>query len=202
MLDRTELPATTAASAQLAVAAVLGPPPLAEGEDAAAYDELLARISSTVRPADILEEIWTRDVADLVWEGFRLRRLKARFLTHCRRDGLSETLSRLLVGSPNEIVKQWIARDRAAIETVDAALAAAGLTMEGVAAWSLMRRITDLERIERMLTAAEARRHLALRELDRHRATLARTLRRAVAAVEEAGLEVITPDKPAPEAVA
>jgi hypothetical protein len=44
MLNRTELPATTAGSARLPVAALLGPPPLAEGEDAAAYDELLARI--------------------------------------------------------------------------------------------------------------------------------------------------------------
>jgi hypothetical protein len=88
------------------------------------------------------------------------------------------------------------------METVEAALAAAGLTIEGVNAWSLMRRINEIERIDRMLTTAEARRHLALRELDRHRATLARTLRRAVTAVEEAGLEVITPDKRAPEAAA
>jgi hypothetical protein len=106
MPDRTELPATTADSHQPATAALLGPAPLAEGEDAAAYDELLVRISGTVRPADVIEEIWTRDVVDLVWEGFRLRRLKARFLTHCRRDGLLQTLSGL-VDRPAEVVKQW-----------------------------------------------------------------------------------------------
>jgi hypothetical protein len=37
---------------------IFGPPPLIEGEDAAAYDELLVRISAAVKPADILEDIW------------------------------------------------------------------------------------------------------------------------------------------------
>ena len=45
---------------------LLGPPPLIEGEDAAAYGELLNRISAAVKPEDILEEIWVRDVVDLV----------------------------------------------------------------------------------------------------------------------------------------
>ena len=45
-----------------------GPAPLLDGEDPAAYDELLARVSGGVKPSDILEEIWVRDVVDLVWE--------------------------------------------------------------------------------------------------------------------------------------
>jgi hypothetical protein len=53
-----------------------GPPPLIEGEDAAAYDELLVRISAAVKPADILEDIWVREIVDLVWSAFRLRRFK------------------------------------------------------------------------------------------------------------------------------
>ncbi len=54
-----------------------GPPALIDGEDPAAYDELLARVSGAVKPSDILEEIWVRDVVDLVWGALRLRRLKA-----------------------------------------------------------------------------------------------------------------------------
>jgi hypothetical protein len=57
--------------------APFGPPPLIEGEDSAAYDELLARVSTAVKPADTLEDIWVRDVVDLAWDVFRLRRLKA-----------------------------------------------------------------------------------------------------------------------------
>src|SRR6202030_1130933 len=58
-----------------------GPAPLIEGEDAGAYDELLLRISAAVRPHDIFEEIWVRDIVDLVWEAFRLRRFKACLVT-------------------------------------------------------------------------------------------------------------------------
>jgi hypothetical protein len=52
--------------------ALFGPAPLFEGEDTAAYDELLVRISETVKPADIVEEIWVRDIVDLVLGGVSL----------------------------------------------------------------------------------------------------------------------------------
>jgi hypothetical protein len=35
--------------------AVFGPPLLREGEDAAAYDELLGRICAAVKPVDVIE---------------------------------------------------------------------------------------------------------------------------------------------------
>src|SRR5260370_36594638 len=53
---------------------------LLENEDTAAYEEIFARISAVVKPADFLEEIWVRDVVALVWEAFRLRRLKTGLL--------------------------------------------------------------------------------------------------------------------------
>ena len=74
MTDRLQLPSTSANSpptAPTASMAFLAPPPLSEGEDAASYDDLLARISGTLKPADILEEIWVCDVVDLVWEKLR-----------------------------------------------------------------------------------------------------------------------------------
>ena len=69
MLDQSELPTTsTHPSHSLATWAFLGPPPLIPGEKQVIYNELLVRISGTLRPADILEEIWIRDVVDLVWD--------------------------------------------------------------------------------------------------------------------------------------
>ena len=59
--------------------ASFGPPPLFEGEDAAAYDERLARIAGAMKPEDIFVELWARDIADLDWEVSRLRRLQAEF---------------------------------------------------------------------------------------------------------------------------
>src|SRR5262249_43332616 len=56
--------------------ALFGPPPLIEGEDAAAYDQLLARICAAVKPVDVIDEMFTADVVSLEWEVLRLRRLK------------------------------------------------------------------------------------------------------------------------------
>ena len=55
---------------------VFGPPLLLEGEDAAAYDQLLARLCAAVKPVDIIDEIFIGDVAALEWEVLKWRRLK------------------------------------------------------------------------------------------------------------------------------
>src|SRR6201988_3614822 len=98
MLHQPELPITTGSSQPPATLAFLGAPPLIEGERVEAYDELLARISGALQPADILEDIWIRDIVDLVWEAFRLRRLKAQLMTARARDGMREQVQRLLIG--------------------------------------------------------------------------------------------------------
>lgn len=51
-------------------------PNLLEGEDGAAYDELLARVCAAVKPVDIIEEIFISDLVTLEWEVLRWNRLK------------------------------------------------------------------------------------------------------------------------------
>jgi hypothetical protein len=63
-------------------------------------------------------------------------------------------------------------------------VATAGIGLEGVVAQGLCIELDFLERIDRMIMAAEARRNAALREIDRHRATLGRQLRQAVLEAE------------------
>src|SRR5262249_11511717 len=55
---------------------VFGPPLVLEGEDAAAYDELLARVCAAVKPADIIDEMFIADIVALEWEVLRWRRWK------------------------------------------------------------------------------------------------------------------------------
>jgi hypothetical protein len=162
-----------------------GPAPLIEGEDAGAYDELLVRISTAVRPADIFEEIWVRDIVDLVWEAFRLRRLKACVMTAGARTALVLRLSPLVGGAQADgLANSWAARAPGALAVVEEHLATAGIGLEGVAAQGLCLKLDFIERIDRMIMAAEARRNAALREIDRHRATLGRQLRQAVLEAE------------------
>ena len=60
---------------------IFGPPPLLDGESQEVYDTLLARVTGTVSPKDIIEEIWVHDIVDLVWEILRLRRLRVALLS-------------------------------------------------------------------------------------------------------------------------
>ena len=53
---------------------LLGEPQLLEGEDRAAYDELLANVLAAVNPTDMIDEMFTVDVVWLEWEVLRLRR--------------------------------------------------------------------------------------------------------------------------------
>jgi hypothetical protein len=63
--------------------------------------------------------------------------------------------------------------------------------MNSVMARTLALKIHEIERIDRMTMAAEARRNAVLREIERHRASFARTLRRTVDDVEEADVKML-----------
>src|SRR5262245_14314784 len=114
---------------------LFGPPPLIEGEDAAAYDELLVRISAAVKPADILEDIWVRDVVDFTWEVFALRRLKASLMTATRCKGVKAVLEPIIgFLDADTLATDWAARSPSAIKRVNEILDSAGLTMDAVIA--------------------------------------------------------------------
>ena len=139
-------------------------------------------MSRMLTPSDILEQIWVRDVVDLTWETLRLRRLKAQFLTATAHEGLAMVLGPLLgAKTSDQVAPRWAARDAQALVQVDAVLAAAGLDMDAARARTFALKIDTVERIERMSAGAHYRRSDVLREIERHRASFATTLRRAVA---------------------
>ena len=94
--------------------ALLGPPPLLDGEDAAARDALYERVRAAVAPRDALKKSGSGDVVDNLWERPRLRRLKTQFVPARAPDGLMWRL-RLLTGrcSNDEEVTGCIADARA-----------------------------------------------------------------------------------------
>jgi hypothetical protein len=167
---------------------------LLENEDTAAYEEIFARISAVVKPADFLEEIWVRDVVALVWEAFRLRRLKTCLLETAAPRGLTRVFSSFLPhAKATEIASGWAGRDGERVKQVEGLLDQTGFTMEHILAETLAARIDDIERIDRMIASAEQRRSAMLREVDRHRASLASRLRLASDEVVQAEFEDVTP---------
>jgi len=161
----------------------LPPPSLANGEDAATYAQLAARIRAAVAPANVIEEIWARDIADLTWDVVRLRRIKAGLFTVGASDGMVQILRGLekhAIDGEGK-AREWAARKPAAVVAVNTQLSAAGLDMSDVATSTFAARIDQFDRIERMLAAAEVRRAAALHAIDNRRAA-----ERARAAAEEA----------------
>ena len=187
MTDPSKLAVQDKPTELLKKSSLFGPSPLTDGEDARQYDEMQMRFSATIKPKDFLEEMWTRDVVDLTWDILRMRRLKAALLTSVMSEGMDKILRQLLDWEEaHELSEAWSARDPEAIKSVDALLAARGLTMELAAARGFEASIGTFERIDQIAMAAEARRNSALRELERHRASLAQALRQASDGVIEA----------------
>jgi hypothetical protein len=167
---------------------IFGALPEIPGEDGASYEELLTRMTETVRPADLIEEMWVRDVVDLSWEILRLRRLKAGLLAGAACHGVANLLIRLGAKEVHGTATAWAAGDREARACVNGTLNAAGLSMHAVMASTLSEQIRDIETMERMTMAAEARRNAALEQIERYRAKFAMRMRHSIEEVE--GVEV------------
>ena len=171
-----------------------GAAPLFEGEDSAGYDELLARVSGAIKPADIIEEIWIRDIVALTWEALRLRRARAALLTAKRYVGVKHLLRPLCGTKAYDLSEQWARREDEAVAAVDRHLATARLTMDAVMAETMSVEIELVEKMDRMIASAEIRRNATLREIERRRSEFAARLRQATQDrdnVEEAKFQVI-----------
>jgi hypothetical protein len=73
---KTNSKSTSVTSAPTRRWTLFGQPPLLEGEDRAAYDELFARICAVIKPVDIIYEMLITDVVSSEWELLRWRRSK------------------------------------------------------------------------------------------------------------------------------
>jgi hypothetical protein len=168
------------------------PAPLLPGEVEADYLGVAARIVAVAQPKDAIEEFLTRDLVDLTWEIFRLRRLKAALLRAAASKGVHRILSTtgydlgFKVGSSEEFAAEWASGNADRRREFDEMLRKANFTVGEVMAEAFAEIIDSFERIDRMLASAEARRNNALREIDRHREALGAAMRRAIDEAEDA----------------
>lgn len=175
---------------------LFGPPPLLDGEDSSAYEELTARISGAVKPEDILEEIWVRETVDLTWEIFRWRRFKSQLIKANLHRGMATVLESLCpFNEAREIAAGWAIRDDESVKKVNELLSDADLSMDEVIAETAAIKISDIERFDRLIMNAEARFNAILREVDRHRVNKGQALRRAIDNVAEADYVEIKPPR-------
>jgi hypothetical protein len=184
-------PHRTPGSDALSRAHLFGPPPIIEGEKVKDYRKLLERVFDAVDPVDFIEEIWARDLADVTWSMFRLRRILAAWLDDEVWDKVNDEASsqaeqeakKLLEGTEKEEMDRlrdenseldWeerVARYPRANDKFQALWSKAksdlnfDLMQARVFTWNL----DKIERIESLIAIAQRRIDEVIRELDRHR---------------------------------
>ena len=159
------VPATRAETADMTV---LGSLPLLQGEDRAEYERWRAAVIGELKPADLMEKIWTNDIIYLEWEIIRFRRAKANYIRHLAApDLLSALVQKLGDSGPHTDVATSIAAN-----------------------------IGTLEPFERMIAVMEQRRNAAYYQVEQHRANLGDRLRQALEQVEDAEFHEVD-DEPA-----
>ena len=157
---------------------IFGPAPILPGEDPAAYQKLLAQAASSLKPADIIEEIFLHDVVDLTWDIIRLRRDRENLIAAVRASAIEQHLHGLISATEiHALIKRWRAGKPSAIRRIDKILTAANRNLAAALAFALSNEIDRIERLDRLIAIAEARRNAALHELDLHRASAAQQLR-------------------------
>jgi hypothetical protein len=82
--------------------------------------------------------------------------------------------------SISELISAYTAGEAAAVTEVEMILRRLGLDIDTLMAQALAEKLDDLERIDRLIAGADARRNRAFNELERRRDSLARRLRLAV----------------------
>jgi hypothetical protein len=156
--------------------ALLGPRTFLQDEDVAGYYGLAERVRQGVQPMDVFEEIWARDIVDLIWERLRWSRLRDELLDASVHQGLRVILSEILFPNDAALLHwQWCERQPEALERVKSLLV--GLPGNALRAHTLAARLDEIERIDAMVMRCEQRRNIALREISRHRETFAERLR-------------------------
>jgi hypothetical protein len=165
-------------------------PALLRTESQEEFESLFGELKRAVQPTDFVGLMYVHDIAVLTWDIMRHRRDKAGIINNAFRRALVNLVRPILVGSGNaamvletesaasKLADDWFysqeARDR-----ISSLLEEAGRDMQAVEAEALRIRLDDIERVDRLLTVAEARREKAFRFIAWYSEGFAKTLQQS-----------------------
>jgi hypothetical protein len=167
--------------------------PLLSAESADEFAALRKQLENEIHPEGPIDQIYVDDFATLIWEISRLRRYKNIMINNCRLAALQKILQQLLCCPPDsndsdviyfhahaaeDLARSWFDNKKA--KTRVAKLLRKFQMDEGAIEAEAFRLCAeDVERLDRMLTAAEFRRDKALRSIAEYRQLLSKQLRQA-----------------------
>jgi hypothetical protein len=136
-----------------------GTPPLLSSEDPDIYRKYILKVAQAVRPADLIEWLWLKDIADYTWEVRRLRRIKCQLIERRHEQVRKEFIEeRVRAGKP--VPKKITIGESTTVQI-------------------FIDELDNYQRIDALLAAAEGRSIALLREIERRRDGLAARLQKA-----------------------
>lgn len=165
-------------------------------EDKKAFKQLMLQIAAAVKPRDYIEWLWVKDIADNTWDILRARRAKAVRLSLTRKTAIRNIIQthdndgsidmQLSLDDVHMAQAQRVVDgDEHAKARFAAILKRSGLTDQSVMDAAYNSEIVHVERLQKLIDNAVARRDSILREVDRRRDATAKRLRLAVEQVEQ-----------------
>lgn len=175
--------------ASSAVLDILGPPALLASESEEAYRALHEAVRNSVRPRDVVEEMYLRDAVDYFWEAQRYRRAMAQLIDSSSANGLWRMLSFLIPQGEERaaLVSRWAAGDLEARREVEELLGKAGLDTTQIVPNTMAALAQHLDFLGHQIHVASMRTERLFREIDHRRGSaFAHRLRQGLDQVEDA----------------
>jgi hypothetical protein len=169
---------------------VFGSPPLISGEDAEAYNGLLAAVAASVLPKDAIQWMFVRDIVDISWQILRERRIEVAVIETARKEVILDLLKSThgssgqaesalyRVFSTDDEAQGWLADPKARKE-VESKLAARGYQRDEILGKAYVRAAPQIGLIQSRLQSYERRRASILRDIEKYNEALARSLANA-----------------------
>lgn len=152
------------------------------------FASLCEELEQELQPRGVIERMYVQDVAYLIWDILRLRRSKTTIINTALLAALRGILKQLQKRSAVRIPSQskqfedlahgWFDNEKSKAQ-VASLLLKFGLDESAIEAEAFRRCVEDIERLDRMLTFAEARRDRALRGIADYRQSFSRRVQQA-----------------------
>jgi hypothetical protein len=173
-----------------AVAQIFADPPLVRGEEAGAYQAMVAQLGAESGAASIVDWLLVKDVADLTWQIARTRRWVSAFVDGGERSGLAAAIQPFVADRTRycaDFARRLVAEHCAKGEGGRTALLAQyGLSARIGGAQAFFTSLRRLAEAEDLLMRLEYRRDRALAQIEVRRATFGKALRAATNGVIDA----------------
>ena len=186
-IDRMTVPA--------ALRALLLKRHLIHGEDAGEFDTLLEEMASSIEPRDAVEWFWVKDIVDAIWEGMRLRQVRSGLFARHHRSILRNYMvsdTERLVGLTSDqyerldrLVAHYLRSDQPERTAIGERLASLSVSSADVTSQALVACLAAYEQIDRLISIADARRFVVLRDIDRRRGFAAARFRQALRQLDQ-----------------